>query len=305
MARKVTSLPVTELPVANGNWDGSRGKIQSIVIHTIVGSISGANSRFNNSSSRVSAHYGIGLDGNIVHWVDEDFTAYHCGNYFVNQTSIGIEHEDKGDYNGPRTKALYVASAKLVADICSYYGLPIHRNFIIRHDEVPGASTACPDNLDIDRIVTEAQQIQQGTIPPVPEPPQPTPPSEWPKEYSDEYHPYPKDEPSQLPSHPPTNWPTEYSEDYHPYANQPDIEDRRPSNWPTEYSEDYHPYVYYDQPLQGEPNSSDNTISPDSSTSISTSPTEITTSSSEHSESIIIFVLKSLKNVLKKLLFGK
>jgi hypothetical protein len=164
--RKVTSLPVKELTVARqyipgvqtGCWDKNRLAIDKIIIHTIVGTIAAANSRFNNPDQVVSAHYGIGLDGSIYHWVDEDNVAYHSGKYAVNQTSIGIEHEDNGNYNGTRTDALYKSSAQLVRNICEFYNIPIDRKHIIKHNEVP-YPTACPDNLDIDRIVKEAAAI--------------------------------------------------------------------------------------------------------------------------------------------------
>src|SRR5579864_4606329 len=77
--RTVTTLPVTEMTVGprynsttrQGNWDPSRQPILTIVIHTMDGTVESANARFNDSSSNVSAHYGVGLDGTIYHWVDE------------------------------------------------------------------------------------------------------------------------------------------------------------------------------------------------------------------------------------------
>ncbi len=154
MTRQVTSLPVIEKSVANGNWDTSRKTINRVIIHTMVGTAVSADSRFNNSTQQVSAHYGVLLDGTIWHWVDEDNTAYHAGDYAVNQSSIGIEHEDNGDYNGVRPDALYNASAKLVRDICQFYNIPIDRQHILKHSEVH--PTGCPDALDIDRIVQQA-----------------------------------------------------------------------------------------------------------------------------------------------------
>lgn len=164
MTRTVTTLPVTEKTVANGNWDTSRTPIDRIVIHTMVGTASAADARFNNPTQLVSAHYGVLLNGQLWHWVDEDNTAYHAGNYAMNQRSIGIEHEDNGDYNGVRSDALYKTSSVLVRDICKFYGIPIDRTHIIKHSEV--IATGCPDALDIDRIVKGAQDA-------IPTPPTP------------------------------------------------------------------------------------------------------------------------------------
>src|ERR1035437_3890709 len=154
MARQVTGLPVIEKTVADGNWDTTRKPIDIIVIHTMVGSAASADARFNNPTQKVSAHYGVLLNGKLWHWVDEDNTAYHAGNYAMNQRSIGIEHEDNGDYNGVRPDSLYSASAKLVRDICTFYNIPIDRQHILKHSDI--IATGCPDALDIDRIVREA-----------------------------------------------------------------------------------------------------------------------------------------------------
>lgn len=163
MTRQVTTLPVTEKSVGNGNWDTSRKPIDRIIIHTMVGTATGADARFNNTTSRVSAHYGVLLNGSLWHWVDEDNTAYHAGDYAMNQRSIGIEHEDNGDYNGVRPDVLYTTSAKLVKDICTFYNIPIDRIHILKHSEV--IATGCPDALDIERIVREAAGTPTTTLP--------------------------------------------------------------------------------------------------------------------------------------------
>lgn len=163
MSRQVTTLKVTEKTVGPkynpttklGNWDSSRTTINKIIIHTMVGSAQSADTRFNDPASNVSAHYGVLLTGEIWHWVDEDKNAYHAGAYNINQESIGIEHEDNGDYNGIRPDTLYNASGALVKEICNFYNIPIDRQHILGHREVH--ATACPDTLDIDRIVSIAQ----------------------------------------------------------------------------------------------------------------------------------------------------
>jgi hypothetical protein len=90
----------------------------------------------------------------LIQWLEEFNTAYHAGNYTMNLQSIGIEHEDGGDYNGVRPDVLYTTSAKLVNDICNFYQIPIDRVHILKHSEV--IATGCPDALDVDRIVREA-----------------------------------------------------------------------------------------------------------------------------------------------------
>lgn len=141
---------------------GREGRqVAGVVLHTIVGTIGSAQERFSNPQNQVSANYGIALDGTIWQWVREEDTAYCNGNWESNLTTISIEHEDNGDYNGPRSPQLYDTSSDLVADICRRYSIPCDRSHIKGHCEVidrsryPGG-TACPDSLDLDRIVTMA-----------------------------------------------------------------------------------------------------------------------------------------------------
>lgn len=169
-SRKSTSLPCTQLTVADGNWDNVRDyPIRMIVLHTIVGTVKSADQVFNTPRSQRSTHYGIGLDGKIYQWVDEVNVAYQAGDYPINQYSVGIEHEDNGDYNGVRTPELYASSSKLVADIASFYHIPLDRNHIKKHSEVSDAPTACPDSLDIDNIIAGAIAITNPTPAPVSE----------------------------------------------------------------------------------------------------------------------------------------
>ena len=139
-----------------------------IVLHTTAGTIEDANARFQQPTQQASAHYGIGLSGRLVQWVREDDAAWHAGNWLMNLKSIGIEHEDGGDYNGPRSTQLYATSVALVRDICARYGIPITREWIRMHREVSDSLTTCPDALDVDRIVGEAaaQPLGQPALAP-------------------------------------------------------------------------------------------------------------------------------------------
>ena len=168
--RKYTSLPYTEFPVANGRFDTSRKKIEYIVLHTMVGTMQSTRNLFGNKPAlgkETSAHYGVSVEGKYDAYLEEYYTAYHCGNYDINQRSIGIEHEDLGKPFEPRPDALYLASSRLVRDICTHYGIPIDREHIIDHNKVTGAKTACPGSLLTNRIIEMAQQLNQPTpLPP-------------------------------------------------------------------------------------------------------------------------------------------
>lgn len=137
------------------NFDTDRKPIDRIVIHWFgEGTLESANTRFQNESSQVSAHYGIS-DSRLWQWVKEENVAYHAGVYSMNQRSIGIEHDATTTKNA--SEETYQASIKLVAEICKKYNIPADRTHIIKHSEVK--ATACCGTLDIDRIVREVSLL--------------------------------------------------------------------------------------------------------------------------------------------------
>ncbi|MFT3770928.1 MAG: peptidoglycan recognition family protein [Minicystis sp.] len=134
--------------------------IQRVVVHITDGSprIDGTISWFqdpkaaNGTYSKVSAHYVVGQDGEVVQMVRDNDVAYHAGS--ANADSIGIEHVARSpgafgatDAGLSPTPAEYAASAALVRWICEEYGIPQDRNHILGHAQAdPGTTHAgCPD----------------------------------------------------------------------------------------------------------------------------------------------------------------
>lgn len=132
----------------NGYTDASRpgaNDINKIVVHITQGSWSSAINWFNDSRSGVSAHYVVrSSDGFIGQCVEEEDIPYHAGNWPVNQTSIGIEHEGYGNDPSWLTADLYNSSARLSAYLANKYNIPINRNHFLAHKQV--SATQCPGN---------------------------------------------------------------------------------------------------------------------------------------------------------------
>lgn len=125
-----------------------------VVMHWFgIGTLSGADSRFKNSSSYVSAHYGVS-DSTVYQWVKEEHVAWHAGNYPINQRSIGIEHDATTEH--PASEQTYKTSAKLLKQICTRYNIPLDREHITGHNK--HSATACPGTLDIDKIIKLAKE---------------------------------------------------------------------------------------------------------------------------------------------------
>lgn len=127
--------------IANRPHDGL--DIRYIIIHDIEGSAQSAINHFRNRSS-VSAHYILDSDtGKITQMVRPEDVPWHAGNWYFNMHSIGFEHEGfaaKGtDWY---SEQMYRSSAKLVKYLAERFNIPIDRQHIIGHDEIPGLTPA-------------------------------------------------------------------------------------------------------------------------------------------------------------------
>jgi hypothetical protein len=110
--------------------------VNMIVIHDIEGSDADAIQLFQTPGFAASAHYVVGYGGNITQMVREKDIAWHAGNWDYNTRAIGIEHAGFAGQN-LYTTAEYDASAHLAAWICEQWGVPMDRNHVIGHYQVP------------------------------------------------------------------------------------------------------------------------------------------------------------------------
>ncbi|MFI7340534.1 N-acetylmuramoyl-L-alanine amidase [Streptomyces sp. NPDC050085] len=115
-------------------------EIQYIVLHDTEGSYDGSLAVFQNPASYASAHYMVrASDGLVTQLVQNKDEAWHAGNKSLNMHSIGIEHEGYAIKDGSwYTEPQYESSAALVKFLAAKYGIPLDREHIIGHDEVPG-----------------------------------------------------------------------------------------------------------------------------------------------------------------------
>lgn len=153
------------------HYQGRNGyHITHITLHIMVGHLTGTDSVFQHPSG-ASAHYGIGADGTIHQYVNENDGSWSDANYASNNSTISIEHE--GGMNGiPCTQACMDASARLCADIARRQGWThlqhdgLNGNIWL-HREIPGTDHAgCPDrapnSLDVNYVINKANQLLEG-----------------------------------------------------------------------------------------------------------------------------------------------
>lgn len=127
--------------LANRPYDGQQ--IRYIIIHDSEVSYEGTINTFL-QQTYVSSHYVIrSSDGQITKMVDPKDVAWHAGNWYINSHSIGIEHEGYAVEGSTwYSEPMYRASAKLVKYLAKKYDIPLDREHILGHEEVPGLTPA-------------------------------------------------------------------------------------------------------------------------------------------------------------------
>ncbi len=119
-------------------------EIRYIVIHDTEIPYTTTLNVFQNPLTYASAHYVVrASDGHIAQMIENNNVAWHAGNWYINGHSIGIEHEGVAIAGASwYSEFMYAASAKLVRYLATKYGIPLDRQHIIGHDEVPGPTVS-------------------------------------------------------------------------------------------------------------------------------------------------------------------
>ncbi len=154
-------------------WQGRRyGPPIAVVIHTMDGSIQGADAWFATPASQVSAHYGVGLDGEFHRYVRREDTAWangllEPGNSWPgplginpNWLTVSIETEDMGESDRPVSNAQYDMVRTLVRTMSSFYPSIA---WLIGHDTIsPQTRPNCPgsrwrESGELEQLATDTE----------------------------------------------------------------------------------------------------------------------------------------------------
>lgn len=132
------------VPADSSNYNaGGMSTVQYVVVHTMQGSYAGSISWFQNPTSDVSAHFCMrSEDGEITQMVRLEDKAWHVGS--ENAVAIGIEHEGFVDDASWYTWAMYTKSAMLSRWLADYHALPLDRDHIVGHVELPNQTHTDP-----------------------------------------------------------------------------------------------------------------------------------------------------------------
>ncbi len=114
--------------------------IKYIIVHDTEGSYSSAISTFQDPASYVSANYVIrSSDGAVTEIVRPNNISWGAGDWYVNMHAINIENEGFAARGRTwYTQAMYKADAALVRYLAATYGIPLNRQHILGHEDVPG-----------------------------------------------------------------------------------------------------------------------------------------------------------------------
>lgn len=174
----VSPLATESYPAYAGNYSGpeARKNITAVTVHHMAGVLSAKSCGdiFQRPGRNGSSHYGIGVDGEIAWYVDEDCVAWTNSNWPSNQSSITIENSNDevgGDWHvSDKTLDSLI---KLVADIAKRNGLgklEVGKNLTKHNDFAP---TSCPGpylESKMQYIADEANKINGESPAPAPQP---------------------------------------------------------------------------------------------------------------------------------------
>ena len=145
-------MDVTRRP--SPNFDERALPVSMIVLHyTGMPDADAALDRLTSPEAKVSAHYCVKEDGEVIQLVDEDKRAWHAGKSYwrgltdINSASVGIEIVNPGHEFGyrPFPDEQIASVIPLVADIKDRHG--ITRGNIVGHSDIAPARKEDPGEL--------------------------------------------------------------------------------------------------------------------------------------------------------------
>ncbi len=136
------------------NFDDRMADISILVMHyTGMQDAASAIRQLSNPAAKVSAHYVVAEDGQIVRMVDEDKRAWHAGRSYwrgvtdINSASVGIEIVNPGHEWGyvPFPDAQMASVIRLAHDIIHRY--KITRGNVVGHSDIAPTRKEDPGEL--------------------------------------------------------------------------------------------------------------------------------------------------------------
>jgi hypothetical protein len=168
-------IHITPLLLPGNHASGRSGhRPEALVIHVMEGTMESTLSWFRSPASKVSSHYGVSREGEVVQYVRDEDTAWHAGRVLrptaemvlerpgvnPNLWTIGIEHE--GGANQEPTSAQLAASAELMKMLSDRWNIPLDLRHVIPHRAIYAEKT-CPGRIEVGTLISLARRGGAGT----------------------------------------------------------------------------------------------------------------------------------------------
>lgn len=164
-----SALATVKVPASTANYTkGREREIDKITLHHVAAKLTAKQigQVFQSEYRGASAHYGVGSDGKIGIYVDEENTAWADGNWNSNSRSVTIETANsKTGGNWPVSAKTMNALIKLVADIAKRrkFGTLVAGENLTWHSMY--CATECPGDYmrsQLEYIAKEANALNKA-----------------------------------------------------------------------------------------------------------------------------------------------
>ena len=165
-----SSLATVHIPSPNRYW-GRAFNVTKITPHHMGGdlSVESCGWIFEDPNRQASSNYGIGSDGRIACYVDEDDAAWTSADWDNDNRAITFEIADWDHDDWSPTQAAWDSTVALCVDICQRYGIPelVYTGGPDGNltEHLMFAPTACPGpwwHANMQRLADEVNAILRG-----------------------------------------------------------------------------------------------------------------------------------------------
>lgn len=122
----MTVSNLSSVSIISPNTSGLRtASISKVTVHHMAGdlTVEQCGSIFKSASRQASSNYGVGSDGRIGCYLEEEYHPWTSSSYWNDDRAITLEVADYNLGDWSPSKAAYQSTVLLCADICQRYGI--------------------------------------------------------------------------------------------------------------------------------------------------------------------------------------
>lgn len=122
----MTVSSLSSVSIISPNTSGIRtASISKVTVHHMAGdlTVEQCGGIFKSASRQASSNYGVGSDGRIGCYLEEEYHPWTSSSYWNDDRAITLEVADYNLGDWSPSKAAYQSTVLLCADICSRYGI--------------------------------------------------------------------------------------------------------------------------------------------------------------------------------------